>query len=307
MMPQPSTIQQGRLHRYNRRLVAFEHAVNSNPKNVLLWIGGLGDSLLSVSYPSILAQNLPKDWTLAQVTLSSSLNGWGTGSVLRDAQELGDCVSYFRGHHRKADKIVLMGHSTGCQDAMEYISGKIKRPPLDGVILQAPVSDRETLEADLTCEARKKIIEVAQKYVSEERGDQVLPSSFDEGIYGNTLISAYRWLSLLSPDKRGDDDYFSSDLPDSILEQTFGKFSKTPLLILYSGKDEYVPRNIDIPGLIQKWSTIVERHGGKVDRDNGGIVEEAHHNLNQDNDKVVLDLCQRVQGFLSKIESGIYD
>jgi alpha-beta hydrolase superfamily lysophospholipase len=197
-----------------------------------------------------------------------------------------------------------MGHSTGCQDAMQYISGSVARPPVDGVILQAPVSDREALEAFVPNDERSRIVEIAEKYVRDGRGDHVLPATLATGIFGNTPVSAYRMLSLLSPNKDGDDDYFSSDLPDSAFEQTFGKFTKTPLLILCSGRDEHVPPHVDVHGLIQKWSAIVERCGGHVDRDNGGIIAEATHNLGDDAE-VVSQVCQRVRGFLGKI--GSYD
>jgi pimeloyl-ACP methyl ester carboxylesterase len=304
-MARPSDVKVGQLHRYNQSLVAFEHGISPTPKSIILWIGGLSDSLLSVSYPSVLAQNLPSRWSLVEVSLSSSLHGWGTGSIMRDAEELGECVSYFRRVYQTDNKIVVMGHSTGCQDAMQYISGSVARPPVDGVILQAPVSDREALEEGVPENDRKKIIEIAQTYaVRNGQPEQVLPRDLGCGIFGKTPVTAYRWLSLLSPQKDGDDDYFSSDLPDAVLETTFGKFN-IPLLILCSGRDEYVPPHVELPGLLEKWSAMVEKGGGRVDRENGGIIEGATHNLEQNTDEVVLDLCQRVQGFLGKIDTGI--
>ena len=301
-----AVVKQGQLHRYNQSLVAFEHDMTSTPKNILLWIGGLGDNLLSVSYPSTLAKHLPNGWSLVEVSLSSSLNGWGTGSVLRDAEELGECVSYFRGLYEADSKIVLMGHSTGCQDAMQYVSGPVELPPLDGVILQAPVSDREALEAGVPDYVRKQVIEVAQKHVSNGQENQVLPTDLSSRLFGSTPVSAYRALSLLSPNKDGDEDYFSGDLPDSAFEKTFGTYTRTPLLILCSGNDEHVPPHVDVQGLIQKWSAIVKKYGGCVDRENGGIIDRASHNLVDDPEDVILDLCRRVRGFLCKIESGIH-
>jgi len=174
------------------------------------------------------------------------------------------------------------------------------------VILQAPVSDREALEAGVPEDVRKQAIEIAQKCVSNGQENQVLPTNLSHRLFGSTPVSAYRALSLLSPNKDGDEDYFSSDLPDSVFEKTFGKFTRTPLLILCSGKDEHVPPHVDVQGLIKKWSAIVESCGGCVDRENGGIVERASHNLDDDPEDVILDLCRRVRGFLCKIESGIH-
>jgi hypothetical protein len=36
-----------------------------------------------------------------------------------------------------------MGHSTGCQDTMQYLLTKHSDTPINGAILQAPCSDRE--------------------------------------------------------------------------------------------------------------------------------------------------------------------
>jgi pimeloyl-ACP methyl ester carboxylesterase len=302
-MARPTVVKRGQLHRYNDRLVAFQHDIISTPKNLLLWIGGLGDNLLSTPYPSTLVEHLAKGWSLVEVSISSSLNGWGTGSVLRDAEELGECVSYFRKLCGADRKIVLMGHSTGCQDAMQYVSGSVKLPPLDGVILQAPVSDREGLETGVPDDALQQVTEIAQKYLSNGQGSQVLPTNLSGRLFGSTPMSAYRALSLLSPNKDGDEDFFSSDLSDSDFEKTFGKFTSTPLLILCSGNDEHVPPHVDVQGLIQRWSAIVEKCGGWVDRENGGIVERASHNLADDHEGVILELCRRVRGFLGVIES----
>lgn len=139
MVPTPAA-QSGTLHRFTKRLIAFEHSRPSGQpsQNIILWVGGLGDGLHTVSYPSIVSQQLPEGWTLAQVQLLASLNGWGHGSLQRDVKEIAQCVSYFRKLKGDEAKIVVMGHSTGCQDVMEYVTGKghDQRPPIDGAVLQ---------------------------------------------------------------------------------------------------------------------------------------------------------------------------
>lgn len=302
-----STSEPGILHRH-AGLVAFEP--NGRPKvhqNVILWVGGLGDSMLTIDYPISLSHNLPDNWTLWEIGLSSSGLGWGTGSLQRDAQEIAKWVSHARYSIAMGQKIVLMGHSTGCQDAMEYVTGKghEQRPPIDGVILQAPVSDREALMMEDGIE-RNSIIAMARAYIKEGRGDDVLPRKFGEAVFGMTPISAYRWLSLLSPDKDGDDDYFSSDLPVSKLRTTFGAFPKTtPLQILCSGIDEYVPASVNIQSLISFWTRIVKEGGGIVDEQNSGIIPKASHNLQGDDAKVLMELCTLVSRFVKNIENGL--
>lgn len=50
--------------------------------------------------------------------------------------------------------LVIMGHSTGCQDAVRYVQRNYSvdpaAPPLLGVILQAPVRRTVTLTLTLT-------------------------------------------------------------------------------------------------------------------------------------------------------------
>ena len=52
---------------------------------------------------------------------------------------------------------------------------------------------------------------------------------------------------------RGDDDYFSSDLPDEKVAKIWGSI-KAKVLIVPSEKDEHVPGHIDVPGLVSKWT-----------------------------------------------------
>ncbi len=297
---------EGILHRFAPRLVAFEHSDEPNPNtDTLIWIGGLGDGLLTVSYPSILSQHLPPNWTLTQIVLSSSYSGWGTSSVIRDAWEIAQCVQYFQSL-RPGRKVVLMGHSTGCQDIMEYVVGEenADRPRVQGAILQAPVSDREVLIQELPEGVYETSVKLAEEWVEQGRGEDVLPESATRGFFGGP-VSARRWLSLASPNKDGDDDYFSSDLEIDELRKTFGLFPKEcPLLILYSGHDQHVPDFVDKAALVQKWMQVAKEGGGVVDEQFGGIIERAHHSLEKDPDEVVSELIQRVQGFLRSLDRG---
>jgi hypothetical protein len=107
-----------------------------------------------------------------------------------------------------------------------------------------------------------------------------------------------------APNHDGEDDYFSSDLPDERLKGTFGKLPpNAPLLILYSGNDDGVPKDVDKRRLVQKWMHITEANGGSVDGVNGGVVEGASHNLNGQTTEVD-DLVKRVGGFVERLEKG---
>ncbi|KAJ4351263.1 uncharacterized protein N0V89_006602 [Didymosphaeria variabile] len=293
----------GTLHLYTKKLTAFEHTpsnASSQPQNTLIWIGGLGDGPLGVKYPSAISKALPKNWSLAEVLLSSAYDGWGTGSLARDAEEVGKCVAYFKSLRPKG-KVVLMGHSTGCQDAMEYLvgAGNSERESIEGAILQAAVSDREGYGAIVADdpsleESLKETIDLATKWVEAGDGDAILPKK------GNKVLemfespcTAYRAHSLLA--KGGDDDYFSTDLEDVTLKGTFGKIpSRTRMMFLWGSKDPYIPKAVDQEGTLKRWARIVKEGGGSVDEVNGGVIQDATHNLNDDSEDVVQDLVGRV-------------
>ncbi|KAE9376543.1 DUF1749-domain-containing protein [Stipitochalara longipes BDJ] len=303
---------EGLVHLYKSsgwdHLTAFEHTPHSPqtpPQNLLLFIGGLFDGLLTIPYTSTLSSALPPTWTLAEVRLSSSYTGWGTSSLQKDVSELSDCVSYFR--TIKTGKIVFMGSSTGCQDIMEYLTGAghETRPPIDGGILQAPASDREALGMMMDPELYKSSCVAAQKMVDGGNGEEILPKKETVNAFP-APCTARRWLSLASPNHDGDDDYFSSDLGDERLERWFGRLPRnSPLCILMSEMDEYVPKTVDKKGLIDKWVCIIKKGEGTVDEVNSGVVEGASHNLMKDEEEIVGGLVRRVLGFLEGLPEKI--
>ncbi|KAI9738958.1 MAG: hypothetical protein M1818_005272 [Claussenomyces sp. TS43310] len=294
---------EGIAHVYAPRLVAFERTRDpkNTSKSVLLWISGLGDGLLTVEYPTSIATALPADWSLAQVLLSSSYTGWGTSSVHKDVAELATCVEYFRSI--KSGKIVLMGHSTGSQDVIEYLSAPGQRPHVDGGILQAPVSDREALGFVMPAEVYEESVVIAKDMVAEGKGEEIVPTSVTQGVFGG-VCCARRWLSLASPNHDGDDDFFSSDLTDEQLKQSFGSLSaKSPLCILYSENDEYVPPSVDKEALVERWIEIAQSGTGGVDEVNSGIVKGGTHDMKGAPNDSVQDLVSRVIGFLKTLEA----
>jgi alpha-beta hydrolase superfamily lysophospholipase len=198
-------------------------------------------------------------------------------------------------------KIIVMGHSTGCQVSMEYLvgDGAETRAPVEGVILQASISDREAMGFLLSKSLYEESVKIAQAWVEDGRGEDVLPESATQGFFGSPCC-ARRWLSLTSPGHDGDDDYFSSDLSDEQFQKTFGGLPKTtPLLLCYSGKDQFVPSFVDKKALIEKWRGFVERGEGVIDQ-KSGLIEGASHNLIGDPDEVVQSLVEMVVAFVGK-------
>ncbi|OQO07369.1 hypothetical protein B0A48_07066 [Cryoendolithus antarcticus] len=308
--PPPSS-HPGTLHFIPPNLSAFEPSkplARSLNINTLLWIGGLFDTYLSVSYPLRLAHALGPTWSLMTASLSSAGHSWGTSSIARDAEEIGKIVAMIK-HMQPGGKVVIMGHSTGCQDCMEYVVGKGKenRPPVEGVILQAPVSDREAIEADVPAAMINEANQLALKMCREGHDKDVMPNRLTKVIFDRVAITARRWVDIASPAPTHDgaDDYFSSDLSDERLAASFGKFlASTALLILEGGSDESVPESIDKHALVSRWTAATLIGGGVTDNANGGVVEGASHNLNGSPEAVVQDLIRRVVGFVGRLDGG---
>ncbi|GAB7359508.1 hypothetical protein MBLNU230_g6153t1 [Neophaeotheca triangularis] len=305
----PPSSHPGSLHFIPPSLSAFEPSRPTHnaqtPTNTLLWVGGMFDTYLSVAYPIQIARDLPATWSLATCSLSSAGYSWGTSSIARDAKEMGKIVEFFR-KLRPEGKIVIMGHSTGCQDCMEYLVGEGagERPPVDGAILQAPVSDREAIEGHLPKGELDEFNGMALRMCEEGRETDAMPARMVKGTFGRIAITAKRWIDIASPapERKGADDYFSSDLSDDRLRKTFGKVpGRSPLLILYSGSEENVPAGVDKEAMVKRWMMHVREGGGVADETDGGVVPGATHNLNGNPEGVVQDLVSRVAAFIHRV------
>ncbi|KAH3673699.1 hypothetical protein WICMUC_003515 [Wickerhamomyces mucosus] len=284
-----TTPQRGIAHQYSFKLQAFELERNKSGENAIIFIGGLGDGLLTVPYIINLNEKLNDEWSIFQILTSSSYIGWGTGSLDRDVKEINQLVKYLKETLGKK-KIVLLGHSTGTQDSIHY-SLSLFKDNIDGIILQAPVSDREAIKQLLGDQVYDEYNKEAQLIFDKYSGDELLPKKFSDKFLG-APINAYRWLSLSL--EGGDDDYFSSDLSDEKLDETFGKLSK-PLLVLYSGNDEFVPKSIDKQAILNRWEGFVK---SDVWSKYSSLIPDASHNVANNPDSSVEFLIERVNKYL---------
>lgn len=197
-----------------------------------------------------------------------------------------------------------MGHSTGCQDAMHYITKAMDQSnfpasaELNGVILQAPVSDQENFRAGKDEKAFDELVQgVYDDYISQGREKEVLPEKYRKIVF-NTPVTAYRFYSLTS--KRGDDDYFSSYLTQEDYKQTFGKV-KTPLLVLCSGSDRFVPKSINKEELMASWKQAADPQYWSI---HSKIIEGGDHDLGEGSEKgfnVIEDLVVTIRKFISEL------
>ena len=103
-------------------LEADSHAYesgNTTASNALVFIGGLTDGPHTVPCIRTVADRLagPEasglDYSVFEIRMASSFGGFGYSSLARDVADISALVGYLKELGRK--KIVLFGHSTGCQ------------------------------------------------------------------------------------------------------------------------------------------------------------------------------------------------
>ncbi|KAL7418990.1 hypothetical protein Q5752_006674 [Cryptotrichosporon argae] len=251
----------------------------------VVFIGGLTNGLASVPYLEALGESLHgAGWKLVQPHWSSAYDGYGTGSLDRDVSELSSLVTHLRA--QGLETIVLMGHSTGSQDVIHYVL--TSTAPVDGGIMQAPVSDREYFAVDTSDFAARwtRALPEATRLVEAGRGAELLPREFE--VQAGFRMSAYRLWSLLSP--VGDDDYFSTDIPlisnthPHPLAATFGKLDR-PVLALFSEKDEFRPATAGLPtpeDVLARWAQV---SNGRLE---WRIIPGASHAVEQDEARGVM-------------------
>ena len=235
--------------------------------------------------------------------LSCSYRQFGISSLGKDVAETAQLVEYIHKIHPNG-KVVLFGHSTGSQQVMHYSIAPGSRPKIHGAVFQAPASDREALTTVVSPDDYQSACAVAQSYISDGRGDDVLPFKLTTSSFQTAPISARRWISLASPgpDHDGEDDYFSSDFDDERLSRTFGQLGKTGkrVMFLYSGSDQYVPSAIDKSKLVDQWHKHVKQGGGIID-EGSGVVQGASHTL-KEGGQPLENLVRRVVCFLDRLE-----
>jgi hypothetical protein len=249
----------GQLFLYAGGRAAFESSLpppstTSTITKKCILIGGLSDGLLPVPYTQELENACQQNqWSLVQPILSSSYMGFGNGSLSRDCDELQELMRYLV-DYRHAQEFCLVGHSTGCQDAVYFLEHAAPEfvSKLRIVALQAPVSDRE---GAMSQPKYQEHLELAQSLVTEGKGQEMMPRAAFWA-----PITAQRLLDL--QEKGGTDDYFSSDYTDdelcSRLQHVGGGTSAQnsnvednnnnnvlQVLVAYSGADEYAPSHVD--------------------------------------------------------------
>ncbi|KAL0921989.1 hypothetical protein M5K25_005945 [Dendrobium thyrsiflorum] len=270
----------GVLFKYGPKSVQVAFRTGDFNQQVIL-LGGLTDGFLATEYVEPLAVALENEnWSLVQPLLSSSYVGYGTSTLELDALELNQLIGYLI-NKENSEGVVLLGHSTGCQDIVHYMRTNFTfSRAVRGVILQAPVSDRE-YRAMLPETA--EMIDLALSMMNEGRALELMPRQANP----DAPITAYRYHSLCA--YMGDDDMFSSDLSEDQLRTILGHMSNTPCQVIFSMADEYVPDYVDKKTLVER---LCRAMGGaeKVE------IQHGNHSLSnrvQEAVQAILDFVKR--------------
>lgn len=228
------------LYEPEKLLCAFQS--EGDGASVLVLLGGLGDGFL---FDAALAEALDTalrgaGWTLLQPLLSSSYAGWGTSCLASDCAELERLLLRLQG--RGAQRIVLLGHSTGCQDTVYLLRHSPDAHLVTAAILQAPVSDREYFAQQPETAGA---VAAALALVAAGTPAALLPCA-----PGDVPITAARTLAL-KHEVTGDEDVFSSDLSASQLEAALGHMA-VPVLLAVGTRDACYPPHVDPRALVAR-------------------------------------------------------
>lgn len=268
---------------------------SSSARNALVFTGGLGDGPHTVPYIRTVASKIEAaeglSYSVFEMRIRSSFSGFGWNCLANDVEDISAAVKYLRGFGK--EKIVLMGHSTGSQDCIEYTNyDKYHNEPVDGFILQGSVSDREALPIEKGKEAMAKAVALATEMIKSGRGDDAIPKSQLPFEADPWPITAYRFHSLAGDG--GDDDYFSSDLPDERVTAIWGRV-KQPILVVPSAEDQYVPKTVDFEKLLAKWKSFCPAMS-----DLSGLIPGASHTVDLPSSQEWL--AERVVSFLRSLD-----
>lgn len=333
---------EGTLYTYEpkTRLSLFAHAnaLPSTPaRTILLFVGGMYDSHTNTPYLSSLATVFRTSTTtrLIHPLLSSHGRHFGISSLTSDVRDLATCIKYLLSSSLATHdtKIILLGHSTGCQDVLFYLTSSIApntppRPQVHGAILQAPVSDRDGLLHAITDPTTRQkydsCIDICNSTPDSERRTTLLPMHLTKSFFGPVPMSVARFWSLASPtspERPEDDDMFSSDCTPSRLRDTFGKAvsdesplqplqngtstGRKTLCVLLSGADEYYPPHLDATSelFLPRWRKTVEEGGGAMSA-HAVVVKGAKHDLGGETEearKGRTELCRRIVEYMREL------
>lgn len=266
-----------------------------NAENITIFIHGLDGDLFSQieliekiisKKNSVLVFNNRGSAVVSSVSQISAKErkGYKSHTIGMAHEVFTDCVDDIEGAIKcakgfGAKKIFLMGHSTGCQKSVYYLSKK-QGDIIKGVMLLAPMSDFADTFAFTDRKTYNMAVSFARKMVENGKGHDLMP----ERIWPNT-IDAQRFISLFTPDSVEEIFSYASNRDPKLLKKI-----KQPVLVVLAENDEYKDRDIS---LIADWFS----DNMKKDNTEISIIKKAPHKF-QDH---VDELSKVVKNWLKNI------
>jgi pimeloyl-ACP methyl ester carboxylesterase len=166
-----------------------------------------------------------------------------TSFIVGEAHEIfADCVDDIQGAVNLVNslgirEIFLMGHSTGCQKSIYYLSQRGNQKKIKSIILLSPLSDYASFIKNIDLKLAKKLETIAQDLINRNTPHQLMPIDLWPEIH-----DAQRFVSLYTPNSS--EEIFCYAQKDK-LPITFRKI-RIPTLVILGEKDNYRDRPISI-------------------------------------------------------------
>lgn len=215
---------------------------SQKPENLYIFLHGLGGSIfsrselmtsLASSRDAVLTFNNRGSGTINSFKKDNRqkdyLLGGAAHEVFTDClDDIEGAINYAQDH--KVKRIILIGHSTGCQKVTYYLSKKNK-DLVKAVVLLAPISDYAGVGM-LNAEEYKRALKSARSLVKAGKPHALL----SEFVWSKT-IDAQRFISLYTSNSIEEIFNYSSGKKSKILTKV-----KVPILAVLAESDQYADR-----------------------------------------------------------------
>lgn len=252
----------------------------SNPKRIFINVHGLTSTLFSGDklYPlvdevtSVLTFNNRGHDVVSRIKKLNPLNPKGYDSIVAGTTHeiFEDCVDDLEGavefcHKRGVNEVYLVGHSTGCQKSVFYLSKTTNKQKVSGTVLLCPLSDYAAVQLIADKGLYQKALAYARKQVEDGRPKALLSEKY----WPSELIDAQRFLSLYTPESSEEIFTYSHNKKPITFQSV-----ETPMLIVLAGSDEYADRS---GNKLREWFDLNNRSKkyGSI------VIENALHNLKE--------------------------
>ncbi len=255
--------------------------------NVFIFIHGLGGSLfghvglaekLVDNNNSILIFNNRGNGVISKTyQLDKKSDKYKSHKIGMAHEVFADCIDDINGvveyvQTLGVKNIFLMGHSTGCQKSIFYLSKK-QKSAVKGVLLLAPMSDFADTFAFTDRKIYNKAVSFAEKLIKDGKEHDLLP----EKIWPDT-IDAQRFISLFTPDSVEEIFSYASNKTPKLLKSV-----KLPKLVVLAENDEYKDR--DISEITNWFEESLVGNNAEIK-----VIKNANHSFKESTDEVSVEI-----------------